>query len=107
MSESRQPRIVEAVWPWRERGTADSQSPPAGRRRRALLQAAITLAIGLLLLLVLHRIWIGRIVIGIGTIVFLSGMFAPRIFSAIEGVGRLLGKGAAAGLTWPISRQRA
>lgn len=58
------------------------------------------LLIGFLLFGVLHYRIAGAIVLVMGTIVLISGLFVPSIFWAIERVGAILGLAVGTALTW-------
>ena len=90
-------RVMETVWPW--------QKPPDGRSAektgpRALLQAGILAAIGAGLFWGFHREAMAGVAWTMGALVGLSGLLAPRVFKAIERLGRRLGQGVGIGLTY-------
>jgi hypothetical protein len=101
MAAYTQNMISKAIWPWPERlGPAAAPARGGGIRRRALVQAAVAAAIGLLLALMFkHRI-AGGIVLAIAAIVLATGLFLPRAFQSLERAMQALGKGVGAALTW-------
>jgi len=102
MNEHIQPNTHGSAWPW-PGPIAEKPGKSVGKiRRRAVIQSAVTVAIGSLLWLVFGKVWLGRVVVGLGVVLFLFGLLAPPVFVAIERGGKLLAKGVATGLTWVL-----
>ena len=90
-------RVMETVWPW-ERASAARPGDKVGRR--AAVQAGILAAIGAGLFWGLHREAMAGVAWTVGALVGISGFLAPRVFQAIERLGRRLGQGVGIGLTY-------
>ena len=90
-------RVMETVWPW-ERAAA--VRPREQIARRAWLQAGILAAIGAGLFWGLHRETMAGVAWTMAALVGLSGLLAPRVFKAIERLGRRLGQWVGIGLTY-------
>jgi hypothetical protein len=99
MEKNTHSNIISAIWPWREEGDRHSEKERARMKRRALIQSAVTMLIGIMMLL-LRRVWMGRIVVTLSIIVCLSGLFFPRLFKRIEQGGKGLARVVGTGLTW-------
>lgn len=100
MNPYRQKPVSAAIWPWTSPRAGD---PGAQRKKdvqRAIAQSAVAGAIGLLLLLALHRRVLGAIVLAIAAFVLVSGLFLPPAFHALDKFGRWLGKAVGTALTW-------
>ena len=90
-------RVMETVWPWEK----IKEGQPADRPGlRALLQAAILAAVGAGLFFGLHHKAMAGVAWGMGALVCISGLWIPRLFLAIEGLGRRLGQGVGVLLTY-------
>lgn len=90
----------KAVWPC----CKDAVTAPVGGKtspaKRATLQFAVMLTVGLLFLLWLKKPVTAGIVLGLSGVVLVCGLFIPPAFMAIERFGHNLGKWVATGLTW-------
>lgn len=100
MEKFEQNPVSKVVWRWQESAENESGAGCAGRRIRTLLQCAVMVAIGLALWFKFGRTTMAKVVFGLAGIVLVSGLFVPPAFLAIERFGRMLGRGAAVGLTW-------
>ena len=90
-------RVMETVWPWWK---APESRVAESCGRRALIQAAILAAVGAGLRFGLHREIMAGVAWGMGALVCISGLWIPRLFLAIEGLGRRLGQGVGVLLTY-------
>jgi len=91
--------VAQVVWPWR----TPLQAAVAGskaRRRRALLQCAVTAAIATLLTLWLGRYRLGLFLYCLGAVILTCGFLAPKAFDALERMGQKLAHAVALALTW-------
>ena len=90
---------AQMIWQWR---APVGNSPDGGRarRRRALIQCALTAAIATLLTL-----WFGRYRLGVclycfAAVIIIFGFLLPKAFAALERLGRKLAHAAGFALTW-------
>ena len=91
--------VARVVWPWR----APTRAPATGgwtRRRRILLQCAVTAAIATLLTWWLGRCRLGLCVYCFSAVILICGFLAPKAFDALERLGQKLAHAAALALTW-------
>ena len=91
--------VARVVWPWR----APTRAPATGgwtRRRRILLQCAVTAAIATLLTWWLDRYRLGLFLYCFGAVILICGFLAPKTFDALERLGQKLAHAAALALTW-------
>ena len=91
-------QVAQVVWPWQ--APAAGSAPAGSRRRRALVQCAVTAAVATLLTWGLRHYWFGLAVFALSGAVVISGFLIPPAFDALERAGQWLGRGVAAGLTW-------
>ena len=89
-------RVMETVWPWDKTPVA-RPTPQTGPR--ALIQAGILAAVGAGLFFGLHHRVMAGVVWGMGALAGISGLWAPRVFKAIERFGQRLGQGVGVILT--------
>ncbi len=93
-----QPCVSRVIWPW-----VAAKAPPAAPpscRRRAVIQFAAMLAIaGLLALRSQHA---ALTVLGVALFVISTGLFAPRVFLAVERAFKHFGHGVGIALTWAL-----
>lgn len=96
------PEAVSAVvWPWRRAASAaDAGAATRALRRRAVIQALVTAAIGAAIFFLLKHKVAGRIVWGIAAFVLLSGLFAPSVFHAVDRFMKRFGQAVGTGLTY-------
>ena len=90
-------RVMETVWSWRK----PREGRPAEKTAlRASIQAGILAAVGAGLYFGLHRRGMAGVAWGMGALVGISGLLAPRVFKAIERFGQRLGQGVGIFLTY-------
>ena len=83
-------RVMETVWPWQN----GSMAQPAEKNgARATIQAAILAAVGAGLFFGLHHKAMAGAAWAMGALVWISGLWIPRLFKAIERFGQRLGQG--------------
>jgi hypothetical protein len=87
------------VWPWREPRVETTRNETSHRRKRSLLESAITLAVGLAFFFFYKRI-LGMVIIGIGSLVLIGGQLVPPLYYGFRKVGVLLARVVGTGLTW-------
>ena len=104
MSEHKQSRVSEAVWPWDEagRGKARPRGPAPGARVRSVVQAAVLAVAGVVLTVGLKLVLPGKIVLVLAGVVLVSGQLVPPVYRAFDLFGRMLGGAVAAVLTWVL-----
>jgi hypothetical protein len=96
-------RASFAVWPWRETEAAAAQPKKTGPARTAVVvQTAVMAAIGAVLFRMPEHRVAGIVAWSLAAVALVSGFFIPPVFAAIERLGRRLGKGAGAILTWSL-----
>jgi hypothetical protein len=98
-----QSSVSAAIWRWAE--PAKKGRPvvtPLQRKRRAVVQACVAGMAGSLLLFVFHHRVAGTIVLCIGAIVLVTGLFIPPLFEALERMGQKLAAGVGIGLTYAL-----
>jgi len=100
MKNEIQSRVAQAIWPWRDVSKVGTGSSGPGVRRRCVVQSAVTLIAGLLLLFVFRKVWLGYVVLLLAAVTLLSVFFTPPVFRCIERGGRILARGVMIGLTW-------
>lgn len=91
--------VTSVIWRWKETGpppAAKSHSKPA---LRAVIQAAIVAGLGSLFLWRGHK-GMAIFLISMGAFLFVSGLFIPWLFLAVEKFGKKLGRWAGGALTW-------
>ena len=90
--------VVTAIWPWRE--PLRCESPERALRMKAMIQALVLAAIGMLLVFRLHHVTAGLVVSTIAMCLYVVGVGAPRAFAPVDRLAVRAGTVAAAGLTW-------
>ena len=90
--------VYPPVWRWRD-GAAVATAPDAGLRRRAIIQTCFPVALAAVFW------WRGRpvapfVLLAIGALLLVTGLFIPAAFRKIEHFGQALGRGVGAGLTF-------
>ena len=83
-------RVMETVWPW-QKGLAAQPAEKHGLR--ATVQAGILAAVGAGLFFGLHHKAMAGAAWAMGALVWISGLWIPRLFKAIERLGHRLGQG--------------
>ena len=91
--------VAQVVWPWRTPPKA-STTGVWTRRRRALLQCALTAAIATLLTLWLGRYRLGLFLYCLCAVILICGFLAPKAFETMERFGQKLAHAVALTLTW-------
>ncbi len=91
--------VTEAVWSWRERGTETTRDETTHRRKRSLLESAITLTVGLVFFFFYKRV-LGIVIISIGSAVLIGGQLIPPLYYGFKKLGVLLARVVGIGLTW-------
>ena len=91
--------VAQVVWPWRTPPQARA-SGAWTRRRRALLQCAVTAAVATLLTWWLGRYRFGLCLYGFSAVILICGFLAPKAFATLERLGQKLAHVVAMALTW-------
>ena len=102
MDSDRQAMVVDAIWPWRRTGGKTGQPDPAARRKRAVVEACVALAVALLLTFVFHKRIIGAIVFCIAALVLVGGLFVPPLYAGFKKAGVFLAKVVGVVLSWGL-----
>jgi|APCry1669188970_1035186.scaffolds.fasta_scaffold54516_2 hypothetical protein len=76
--------VAAATWPWRDRETKKADTAARRRRHRILLQSAVGLSAGAVMLL-MHWNRMGTIAVCIASAIFVVGRIVPRFYDAIDG----------------------
>ena len=84
MTEHAHNSVAAATWPWRDRETKNADTAARKRRHRILLQTAVGLSAGAVMLL-LHWNRMGTIAVCIASVVFAVGCIVPRFYDALDG----------------------
>ena len=95
-----QSRVTAAVWPWRHESEVSAVSDPTVRRKRAVVESAVILIVGLLLAFVLHKPRLGCVVLCISGTVFVGGLFVPPVYYGFKRFGQWLARIVGVGLSW-------
>ena len=90
MNEKTSDPVMEAVWPWWQPAKGPS---PDNTGRRAAIQAGVLAAIGAGLFFGLGHRTMGGVIWAMGALIGCSGLWAPRVFKAIERLGQRMGAG--------------
>jgi len=93
-------RVAQVVWPWRTPLPQASATGGWTRRRRVLLQCAITAAIATLLTWWLGRYRLGLFLYCFSAVILVCGFLAPKAFGTMERLGQKLAQAVALALTW-------
>lgn len=102
--QKRHARKIEAVvWPWREVSADNRRSrSTADRKRRSLIESAVALVAGLVLLFLLRRPVMASIALTVAFVTFVGGQFIPRLYDAFRLSGVFLGRIAGTALSWAL-----
>lgn len=100
MKSQSQSTVASAIWPWRDNSQVTTGISDHGLRHRSVIQSGVTLIVGLVLLFVFRKVWLGWVVLLLAAVTLLSGFLAPPVFRCIERGGRILAGGVMVGLTW-------
>ena len=93
--------VAQVVWPWRTPPKA-SATGVWTRRRRVLLQCAVTAAIATLLTWWLGRYRLGLFLYCFSAVILVCGFLAPKAFDAMERLVQKLAQTLALALTWTL-----
>lgn len=91
--------VAQVVWPWRTPPQA-SATGVWPRRRRVLLQCAVTAVIATLLTWWLGRYRLGLFLYCLSAVILVCGFLAPKVFDTLERLGQKLAHIVALALTW-------
>ena len=99
-SDYEQSRVSGVVWPWAQ--GAPPSVTPVPTWRRAALQAMVSFSAALILRYAFGRDVMAWVVAGIGGLLLLSGLLAPRFYVMLEGGLKRFGLLVGQGLTWLV-----
>ena len=102
MSKYTQNEVSRVVWPWVEGPRGSKAATGLSRPVRAVIQTLVMLCIAFLLHWWKPEHFMWKVVLGLTGVVFVSGLFVPPVFNAIERFGQALGRWVSVGLTWGL-----
>jgi hypothetical protein len=99
LTEQSPSKVAAAIWPWRE-ATAGSGEAKTPDRTRVAIEAAVMIAVALLIALVFHKNVLAAIVSALAVVVLIGGLFVPVIYHGFKKAGMWLGRAVGVGMSW-------
>ena len=96
--EIRQTAVSRAIWPWAEPAADGADEPHTARP--AMIRAAILAAVAALLAFGLHLYHMAVAVACVGTVLLVTGTWAPPVFRAIDRAFLAFGRWVGIGFSW-------
>jgi hypothetical protein len=91
--------VTAVVWRWKESAPVNTGKHHSKPAPRAVIQAAVVAGIGWLFLRRGHN-GMAIFLLAMGAFLFVSGLFIPWLFLAVEKFGKKFGQWVAGALTW-------
>jgi hypothetical protein len=98
--ETPQSVAAAAAWSWLRKPDPEDRTATASRRRRALIESCVMLAVAGLILVVLRRRLIACVVGCMALAVAAGGCFAPGLYFFIKRLGRVLARAVGVCMSW-------
>ncbi len=92
--------VSEVVWNWRKPAARRVEQSPAVRRRHAVIEFCVVLAVSMFVRFVLKHEIMSTIILCIGSIVLIGGLFIPPVYHGFKRFGAALGRVLALVVTW-------
>jgi hypothetical protein len=91
--------VTAQIWRWKEAGLTPAAKTHSKPALRAVIQAAVVAGIGWLFLWRGHK-GMAIFLLAMGAFLFISGLFIPWLFLAVEKFGKKFGQWVGVALTW-------
>ncbi|MDA1045138.1 MAG: hypothetical protein O3C57_07945 [Verrucomicrobia bacterium] len=97
MSES---EVLKMVWDWRGRDKPPQNKHVQQRRRHALIECSVMVAVALILRLKFEKIILSSIIFSVACLVLVGGLFIPVLYAGFKRLGERLAMVLGVGVTW-------
>ena len=93
---------MDVVWPWRERASVDEGVNAGISRKHVLIESIIVLTVGLIIRCLTAKYIIGTIVLCVGSVTLISGLWLHPLYRALKRLGNFLAKWVGLLVTWML-----
>ena len=92
--------VLQAVWTWRDFRKPSPNILKRKRRKHAVIEASIMVAVALILRLKFDKILISTIILSMACLVLVGGLFIPVLYAGFKRVGEILAQVLGTSVTW-------
>lgn len=92
--------VSQVVWRWRQTKTPGPGHNASTRRKHAVIEFSVVLCVSLLVRYVFDHVVMSYVILCIGSVVLIGGLFVPPVYYGFKRFGAILGRVLAQAVTW-------